>query len=238
MDMNIDPKLFNPLYWHILSALRDDNIRFIYVKGGSSAGKTYSITQALCIDSLQRHYNSMVLRKVSSDIKDTVFNDFKEVTTKLNEDVRLFDVQLNNIKVLNSNIRFRGLDKPEKIKGLSSYKKIYANETTSMTFADWKELKRRLRGRRGQQIIADWNPIDRNHWLKKKVIDNEKWTPLSGEIEALQEQMADPDFVLSHSLVENHYFINNGFMKGTELLKNIGDKIPNCYLYDLMNCCR
>lgn len=196
--MSISKKMFNPLYWHVLSALRNNDIRYIYIKGGSSAGKTYAISQALSIDSMQRRYNSLVIRKIGSDIRDTVFNDFKEITSKFNKDFDIFDIGLNTIKVFDSIMRFRGLDKPEKIKGISSYRKVFVNEVTGLNYDDWKELRRRLRGRENQQLIADWNPIDRNHWMKKKVIDQERWIDLPNSLDGMPESELDKE----HSFVK------------------------------------
>ena len=43
----------------------------------------------------------------------------------------------------------------------------------------------------------------------------------------LQTEMANPDYVLSHSLIENHYFRQNGFLDGDQLLAVVGKKLAN-----------
>ncbi len=43
----------------------------------------------------------------------------------------------------------------------------------------------------------------------------------------LQTEMANPDYVLSHSLIENHYFQQNGFLDGDQLLLTVGDRLAN-----------
>ena len=45
--------------------------------------------------------------------------------------------------------------------------------------------------------------------------------------EELQQQMADPEHVLAFSLIENHYFLNRGFIDGDALLKTIGAKVKD-----------
>lgn len=67
---------------------------------------------------------------------------------------------------------------------------------------------------------------------RHKAID--LWTRLEKRVaalvvtkEALNQEMADPDFVLAHSLIENHYFIHNGFIDGDEILKNISSKLKD-----------
>ncbi len=43
----------------------------------------------------------------------------------------------------------------------------------------------------------------------------------------LQTEMANPGYVLSHSLIENHYFQQNGFLDGDELLASVGQTLAN-----------
>ena len=72
---------------------------------------------------------------------------------------------------------------------------------------------------------------DRN--MRLKALD--LWTRLEKRVAslvvtlgALNKEMANPDFVLAHSLLENHYFKHNGFIDGNKMLENlskiIGDK--------------
>ena len=41
----------------------------------------------------------------------------------------------------------------------------------------------------------------------------------------IEQEMANPDYVLSHSLIENHYFQHNGFLDGDELLATAGEHL-------------
>lgn len=68
--------------------------------------------------------------------------------------------------------------------------------------------------------------------IRRQAID--MWTRLEKKVsklvvteQELQAQMADPDFVISHSLIENHYFQNNGFIDGGKILKTIGAKVKD-----------
>ena len=48
---------------------------------------------------------------------------------------------------------------------------------------DYKQVRKRLRGKEGQQIITTFNPIKETHWIKKEVFDIEKWHDVPMEIE-------------------------------------------------------
>jgi proline iminopeptidase len=82
------------------------------------------------------------------------------------------------------------------------------------------------------------NPIEGYHQLflsedetvRHKAID--MWTRWEKRISELQvdekgmkKEMANSDFVLSHSLIENHYFRHNGFIDGDAILTGIGNKL-------------
>jgi len=58
------------------------------------------------------------------------------------------------------------------------------------------------------------------------------WTRLEKRIsrlvvteDELQKAMSDPQEVLAHSLIENHYFLHHGFVNGDELLRTLGSKL-------------
>jgi phage terminase large subunit len=180
MNIVINPLLFNPLFWHLRDALSNPDIRHIYMYGGSSAAKTYSVAQSLLLDGEINNYSSIVFRKEQASINDTIYNDFKEINDRFELGHSMLQFQ---IKMINEQlIRFRGVDKSGKVKGLKGYKKILLDELDHFKEEDYKELKRRLRGEEGQQILYTWNPVSKEHWVKKKVLDMENWIEVSKEI--------------------------------------------------------
>lgn len=68
-----------------------------------------------------------------------------------------------------STITVGGMDKPDKVMS-SEYDIIYVQEATDLTLEDWEKLNSRLRNGRlsFQQLIADCNPQQPTHWLKKR----------------------------------------------------------------------
>lgn len=188
MKYNFHPYLFNPLYWVLQWALRNDDIRYIFIYGGSSAAKTYSITQALTKEAAESKASTMVLRKFGVDIEDSVYADFKDVGERLQYDqVQTYIKRV--IRYVNGAInRFRGLDESEKLKGLKGFKYLYYNELSLFEFADFKQGRKRLRGMKGQKIIGDWNPIIQTHWIKTEILDKEEWT----DLEITKEMLGAP----------------------------------------------
>lgn len=173
--MIVNHKKLNPNAFYLLKYLNDATLRFIILYGGSSSGKSFSVAQAVLIQTLQDGENTLVMRKVGASISKTIYEDYK-VAASLLGITRYFKFNQNVIKCLynDAKIDFSGLDDPEKIKGISNYKRVQLEELSEFEFADLKQIRKRLRGKKGQQIIADFNPISEMHWIKKDWLDNEK----------------------------------------------------------------
>jgi PBSX family phage terminase large subunit len=180
MNIEIDPRIFNPVYWHLKDAFQNDNIFIILLYGGSDASKTYSIVQYFALEALQRECSTITFRKESTSIADSIYADYTTIGRRINlgSDKEYYHYFINRVICNNTKFRFRGLDDSEKIKGISSYLYVHLNEISSFELSEFNEIKRRLRGRPGQKIIADWNPISDEHWIKTEVINKNKWINL------------------------------------------------------------
>ena len=172
MKVRISAKNFNPLMFELQKHIADNNVRQIIVYGGTSAGKTFTIAQLLMIDGLNNKYSSAVFKKESTTIDSHVYNDFKTIRDKFKFNP-LFKFLRRIIRYGKNEIRFFGLDDPEKAKGISAFKKIYCNELSKFNESDYDELLDRMRGIEGQQLICDFNPITEKHWIKTKIFDSE-----------------------------------------------------------------
>ena len=176
--MKINYKKLNPLGFHLLKLLQDAVIRLIILYGGSSSGKTYSVAQLILIITLYDGENTLVMRKVGASISKTIYEDFKVAAKQLGISglFRFKDGVKQVVCISNgAKIDFCGLDDPEKIKGISNYKRVILDEWSEFDSEDYKQVRKRLRGKLGQQIITTFNPIKETHWIKKEVFDIEKW---------------------------------------------------------------
>lgn len=169
-------RLFNKIFFILRVLFENPRIRFIWAYGGSSASKTYSVVQLLIYKMLQSSdETACVFRKHATDIYDSIYADFVGIikTWGLEEH---FIIQTNYIecKLTGAFIRFRGLDSTEKVKGISGFKRIVLEEISEFERADLKQIRKRLRGKVGQQIICLFNPISEEHWIKKTIFDLQK----------------------------------------------------------------
>lgn len=184
--MVLNYKKFNPLAFYLLRFLRDTSIRFLTLYGGSSSGKTFSVAQIILIMTMWEGSNTLVLRKVATSIKDTIYQSFRTAVGTLGVTGHFkFSDGLKIITCLDNGARivFKGLDDQEKIKGLESFKRIIMEELSEFDEQDHKQIRKRLRGMPGQQIVHMFNPINEGHWIKRKLFDTNKWRDIPMEVE-------------------------------------------------------
>lgn len=181
--MIVNYKKLNPNAFHLLRYLQDATLRFIILYGGSSSAKSFSVAQSILIMTLQDGENTKVFRKVGSALKDSIYEAFKEAAKTLNV-YDLFDFKERRIICLlnGAKITFSGLDDSEKIKGLENYKRVFLEEFSDFEHGDFKQIRKRLRGKHGQQIICSFNPIKITHWIKKEIFDKDKFHDVPMEV--------------------------------------------------------
>ncbi len=179
-----NPYLFNPAFWHIWEALHNPKIRKILVRGGSSASKTFSVCDALNLHQLEGVKNVFALRKHRIHVETTIKKSFEASIDRLEGIDRFFNKMDGEIRVETGSITtYSGMDDSEKVKGLESYLIVYVNELNQYEITEWDELNRRLRGKPGQKIVADWNPIIKTHWINQEILNEaEGWTDLPTKI--------------------------------------------------------
>jgi hypothetical protein len=184
--IEIKKELFSPAFFLLEHHMADPSIRYIYLFGGSSASKTYSLVQRIVIDCLTKGYNALITRKFSSDMEDSIYADFKAVITEEPREGGLdmrdrFDILHKKITCKDNGayIRFRGMDEPTKIQGISRFRYVVMEEFSQYDERDNKVARKRLRGLPNQKIIYIWNPIDELMWQKTNLIDLENWVGCS-----------------------------------------------------------
>lgn len=67
----------------------------------------------------------------------------------------------------------------------------------------------------------------RNKALQLWTLLEQKASRLMMDEDRIASEMSNPDYVLSHSLIENHYFQHNGFLDGDRLLAIAGQRLAH-----------
>lgn len=192
-SIEFEEGIFNQLYYELDEAFNDELIRFIFIYGGSSSSKSYTIVQRIVLFMLSgSNNNTYVFKKIGKRIDETIFSDFKTIISNWGL-TEYFIIQKHFIKckITASYTSFSGLDDADDVKGLSGYKKIYVDELDQISYAAWNQLKKRLRGFKNQQIISSFNPVSEMSWIKVRVFDKETFTELptkAGDLKQINEK--------------------------------------------------
>jgi phage terminase large subunit len=228
MNLSLDRRLFNPLYWHLRQYMHDHKIRYILIYGGSSAAKSYTVSQCVIQDSLEEKDRYMILRKFGSDLEESIYADFTGIvaTWRLGKFFRIIKNRIHCL-ITGGYIRFRGLDDSEKIKGISRFRRVVMEEMTQFSHEDFKQIRKRLRGKPGQQILGMWNPVSEEHWIKTEVIDHQTWTDLPLEIEGQANSRLSPESFVrinqeGNMILIKTTYLDNFWIVGHPTRDNVG----------------
>jgi phage terminase large subunit len=208
--MQDDITRFDPLnFTDVFHQIYIRSERFLINYGGTGSSKSYSAAQNEVLKT--RKYDkikTLVVRKVGTTLRDSVIPSFRSRISELGLDAdfryRKTDrtLQCRN----GSEIIFRGLDDPDKLKSFEGLQRILVEEAAELTFEDFLELNRRARGRENIQLTLCFNPIHEGHWLKKHFFDS----PPAG-CYPIKSTYADNDFLTEKDKeqIENLRLYNN-----------------------------
>lgn len=179
LSITLPHKAFNKAFRHLLS----DEHRYLVLFGGAGSGKSYFIAERYIYKMLkQKQFNLLVVRNTGKTNRDSTYALFRQILIKWKL-YKYFKINESDLRIkclLNGNeIIFAGLDDVEKLKSVTFSKgeltDIWIEEASEIQESDFNQLDVRLRGKgTKKQIVISFNPIDINHWLKKRFIDRKE----------------------------------------------------------------
>jgi phage terminase large subunit len=213
ITVQIPKKAFNETYLPYL----DDHHRYLIFYGGAGSGKSYFIAQRYIRNLMCRpKMNVLVVRAVGNTNRDSTFALFKQIISKWGIG-QLFKVNESDLRITCTNgnsVLFKGLDDTEKLKSITFAKgeltDIWIEEASETLEADFNQLNIRLRGKGTQkQIVISFNPVDINHWLKKRFFDRK-----------------DDNIKIVHTTYKDNRFLDAEYVR---LLESYKDTDPYYY---------
>lgn len=234
-SIEFEEEIFNNIYFEIDKVFNDNDVRFLFIYGGSSASKSFSYVQRTIIYMLEGNdNNTLVFRKYSTDINTSIFEDFKRIISdwELNE---YFIIQQHFIKckLTDSYTKFKGLDDSEKIKGLAGIKKICLEEFSQFDIEDFKQIKKRLRGQIGQQIIGIFNPVSELSFIKTDIFDLENLKDVPSTIQQKQVNESGDTVILRTCYLDNIWIVGPQFYDKHVIADFEKDKINDVNYYNV-----
>lgn len=214
MPVTFDKKWFNPLYFILNDLIKIPTIRTVLIYGGKSSSKTVSISQVLAKECYVKAANTIAFRKESAIIPTTLKKSFNLAIDSMylypafeKQDRRYL---CKNQGGTTSEIVMKGLDDPEKAKGIESYKYVYLDELNHFEKTEFEQFNLSLRGIEGQKIFASWNPVDENSWVKTDLVDTYEWFPTEWKLPCMNSFVQISScgkVVLIKTTYEDNYWI-------------------------------
>jgi phage terminase large subunit len=219
IDVQIETKVFNPIYLPYLSDMARTQIYY----GGSGSGKSVFLSQRCVYDLMRGDRNYLICRAVGRTIHNSVFNEVCKI---------IFDWNLNNLFTINKTDRiitctngyqaiFVGLDDTEKVKSITPKKgvitDVWIEEATECEENTVKDLYKRQRGGNEEipkRLTMSFNPILQTHWIYERYFSAIEW-------EDKQTEHKD-----EHTSILKTWYIHNGFLTTADIkdLENETDK--------------
>lgn len=182
MNLNIQA---NPCF----KAVDRSTKRYIVMKGSAGSGKSVDTAQNYILRLMQdKGRNLVCIRKSDITNRDSTFAELTGAIYRMFGDKaeRYWQINMSPLqltcKANGNKIIFRGMNddkQREKLKSITFQKgkltDVWCEEATELTQADLEIIDDRLRGElpEGQfyQIRLTFNPVNKNHWIKKVFFD-------------------------------------------------------------------
>lgn len=168
--------------------------RYILLMWWGGSGKSTFQAQNEIIKTFQAKTRLLCIRKVKDTCKDSVFSELVWVIDEWGL-WDYFTITKSPMSITNlltgSDIIFRGIDDPEKIKSIRRVSRVWIEEATELTNEDFNQIDLRLRWQKEMQIIMTFNPIDKDHWINERLWS--KW--ITDDVELLHTTYLDNRWV-------------------------------------------
>ena len=156
--------------------LLNDKSRYLVIKGGSSSGKSYFITQKILLRCLCPEIQGFLcLRTSNPTARRSIWQEFlrRLIEYDLYGKVHIHETDMKITFPNGTFIVCSGLDDPQKIKSIVGITSCWLEETIEFTFYEFLEINRRMRAVQNtyKQTILTYNPDDFYHFTKEIFFD-------------------------------------------------------------------
>lgn len=204
--------------------------KFYFCFGGYGSSKSYNTALKIILKLLQEKRKCLVIREVYSTHRDSTFSLFKEIIA----DMELSDYITNKVSPLQidfpngSQIIFRGMDNPEKLKSINDITIVWCEECSELKYEGFKELLGRLRHPTLKlHFILTTNPVSKTNWCYKHFFidkNNNVFKQDDNEVYDKHTVIHD-DVYYHHSTVDDNHFVQQEYIDQLEDIKNYDEDL-------------
>ena len=215
-----------------------DYERYLLI-GGYGSGKSYQIGFKIILKLLEEKRKALVIREVFDTIQDSCYDLLSEILDDmglLTSDPKEFRMKKNKVLSLKSPLKFRfpngsqiifkGMDKPEKVKSINGVSIVWLEECSEIKYEGYKELLGRIRTpNASMHFILSCNPISRDNWVYRhffvKLNDEGVETVIVDENKFYEKRcIVNNGTYYHHSTPDDNPWLPWQYMKRLDELKN------------------
>lgn len=198
--------------------------KFYFVFGGYGSSKSYNTVFKIIMKLLTEKRKCLVVREVYATHRDSTFSLFKEII----EDMGLSSLIVTKttplqIKFPNgSQVIFRGMDNPEKLKSINDVSLVWCEECSEIKYAGFKELIGRLRHPTLKlHFILTTNPVSTSNWCYKYFFMDKKnkFFRLNDNDVYINKVVIKDNIYYHHSTVDDNKFVQEEYIKQLDEIK-------------------
>ena len=215
---------------HFIDLIQDWNYKNYFLVGGYGSSKSYNVAMKILLKLGKEKRKCLVVREVYDTIRDRCFSLFQDVANNLGIYEKLqFKTSPMQIKFPNgSQIIFKGMDKPEKLKSINGVSVVWLEECSEVKYEGYKELLGRLRHLEcSNHIILSTNPVGTDNWTYSHFFKNEEAnkTILDDEMLYINRIVKTNNTYYHHSTCEDNFYLPKDYINELEQMRE--------YDYDL-----
>lgn len=147
--------------------------------GGYGSGKSYHVAFKIILKLLEEKRKALVIREVFDTIQDSCYDLIFEILDDMGlatTDPKEFRQKQTKVLALKSPLKFKfkngsqiifkGMDKPEKVKSINGVSIVWFEEASEIKFAGYEEVLGRIRTPdKSMHFFLSCNPIGRENWI-------------------------------------------------------------------------
>jgi len=209
---------------HFEDFIFDWNYRTYFLVGGYGSSKSYHIALKIILKCLEEKRKVLVVREVFETIRESTYALFEEIIGELNlEEYIIPTVSPMRINFPNgSQIIFKGMDKPWKLKSIHNVSIIWIEEASELKYEGYKELLGRARHPTLPiYFILSTNPVGKDNWTYKHFFKDELNDIFVLDDKELYKKriIVKNNTYYHHSLPDDNLFLPKSYIEQLEELK-------------------
>lgn len=220
IDKEVNPR-FESFLW-------DWDYKTYLLVGGYGSSKSYHIALKIVMKCLVEKRKVLVVREVFDTIRDSCYDLLVEIIGDLELDGKVkCTVSPMRIRFPNgSQIIFKGMDKPTKLKSINGVSIVWLEECSEIKYAGYKELLGRLRHPDlSLHFILSTNPVGVENWVYThffKSVDEEGREHVTLDDNTLYRRrtLVRNGVYYHHSVADDNLFLPQSYIETLDDMRN------------------